>query len=269
MNENMEVMDSAIDSEWDEPAAEPETPGVEAPADQQELPQAQAAQDPPQQEQPKADPPELFTLKNRDETRQVTREELVAMAQKGWDYDNVRQERDQLRQYRQEADPALALVKAYAERSGMDVAAYLDFCRKQELMAGGMTEEAAKEKVSMEKERAAIDAQRAELRAQQEQRDAAARQQQERARARRKDIEAFFTAYPGVDPKAIPQEVWGAVQKGDTLTNAYTMYENRRLSAELAAERQNKANQAKAPGSLGGNSVTEADEIDRLWAEDD
>lgn len=267
MEENMEALDSAIDSEWDEAPVQIEEPAAEPSADQQEEQQPSQEQD---AEQTGADQPaDLFTIKNRDETRQVTREELIAMAQKGWDYDTVRQERDQLRQYRQEADPALAMVKAFAERSNMDIPAYLDWVRKQELMAGGMTEEAAQEKVGMEKERAALDARKAELDAAQTQRETAQRQAQEQAEARKKDIEQFFAIYPGVDPNTIPKEVWEAVQKGDSLTNAYTMHENRRLTAELAAERQNKANQAKTPGSLGGNSVTEADEIDRLWNEDD
>ena len=85
----------------------------------------------------KADQPETFILKNREETRQLTRDEVIAMAQKGWDYDHIREERDQLRQFRQEADPALQLVKTYAERNGMDIPQYLDFCRKQELLAQG------------------------------------------------------------------------------------------------------------------------------------
>ena len=63
--------------------------------------------------------------------------------------------------------------------------------------------------------------------------------------------------------------MWAAVQAGQTLTNAYTMHENKRLQAEIAAMKQNEKNKAKSPGSLGGNSGKEMDEIDRLWAEDD
>ena len=266
--ENMEVMENAIDSEW---GGEQDTPAEQQPtaetttADQPEVqPEGQQGA-----QHPAADQPELFTLKNRDQTRQVTREELVAMAQKGWDYDQVRQERDQLRQYRQETDPALELLKSYAARSGMELNAYLDFCRKQELMAGGMTEQAAAEKLGMEKQRAELDRRQAEIDAYRAQQDSIAERARAQAEGRKKDIEAFFAAYPGVSPDSIPQEVWAAVRSGDRLTNAYTMYENRRLTAELAAERQNKRNQAAAPGSLGGGSVTEADEIDRLWAAED
>lgn len=268
MEENMEMQgtDVEIDSAWsddDDPmSVDPVT--EEAPADQ-----PAAEQEPPAPEQPAADQPEMFTLKNRDETRQVTRDELVAMAQKGWDYDTVRQERDQLRQYRSEADPALELVKSFAQRSGMELGAYLEFCRKQELMANGMSEQAAVEKVSMERERAELDARQAEIRAKEDAQTSAARKAQEQAQARQKDFESFLASYPGVDPKSIPKAVWAAVQSGESLTTAYTKHENAKLRAELAAERQNKANQQKSPGSLGGNAVKDMDEIDRIWAEDD
>lgn len=270
-NENTTITDEVLDSAWgDEDGTEEvqdtTTNTAEPAADQ---PKTEPAAQEPEQEQPKADPPELFTLKNRDETKQVTRDELVAMAQKGWDYDTVRQERDQLRQYKQEADPALEVIKGYAQRNNMSVGDYLDFCRKQELMRQGMTEQDAQTKIGMEKERAELDARQAEVRAKEEQQTSALRKAQEAAQARQKDIETFYKIYPGIDPKSIPQEVWAAVKNGDSLTNAYTMHENKRLAAELAAERQNKANRQNTPGSLGGNSGPELDEIDRLWAEDD
>lgn len=267
MEENMEILEN-IETAWGQ---EQETaPAPETEPDAQEGAQEPQQEAPGQQEEKPADQPELFTLKNRDETRQVTREELVSMAQKGWDYDHVRAERDQLRQYRQEADPALELVRSYAQRSGMKVEEYLDYCRKQELMAGGMTEQDAAARVNMEKERSELDRQRAELQAFRAQQDSMARRAQEQAQARQRDIEAFYRAYPGVDPKSIPQEVWNEVRSGESLTNSYTRYENRRLQAELAAERQNRDNRAKAPGSLGGNpGDDDASLISRYWDEAD
>lgn len=269
MDENMEIMevtDAQIDAEWDgiEPADQPEQ--VEKPAQTE---QEQNEQPPASDVEKPADQPETFTIKNRDETRSVTRDELISMAQKGWDYDHVREERDQLRQYRQEADPALELVKAYAQRNNMSVPDYLDFCRKHELMASGMNQQDAEQKIRFEKERAELDRRQAELNAAQQQQESAKQQALAAQQARQRDIQAFYQAYPGIDPKSIPQEVWAAVQAGQTLTNAYTMHENRRLQAEIAAMKQNEKNRAAAPGSLGGNSGKEMDEIDRLWAEDD
>ena len=266
MEENtqaMEMTQEQVDAAWEEPADQPEP--------QQAEPEAQTPEGsgPEREAEAPADQPELFTIKNRDETRQVTRNELVSMAQKGWDYDKVRQERDQLRQYREEADPALELVRSYANRSGMSVADYLDFCRKQELMAGGLSQQDAERKLGIEKEQATLNRQRAELEAFQAQQNSIKQQALQAQQARQKDIERFYSAYPKVDPKSIPQEVWAEVKAGDTLTNAYTRYENRRLQAELSAMKQNQKNKAQSPGSLGGNPGKEMDEIDRIWAEDD
>lgn len=109
MEENMEtkeLLDAELDSAWDgEGTPEPETQSADAPEDAED----QAAS---------ADQQEMFTLKNRDETRQVGREELIAMAQKGWDYDNVRRERDQLRQYRQAMEQVRATIGENRAHSG-------------------------------------------------------------------------------------------------------------------------------------------------------
>ena len=271
MDETMETVQGDIESAWsaEDPAGEAEGTESAAAADQPKGGEETPPAEPKAPDAPVAQP-ELFTLKNRDETRQVTRDELVAMAQKGWDYDHVRQERDQLRQYRQEADPALELVKSYAQRNGMSVGDYLDYCRKQELIATGMNEQDAAARVSMEKERADLARQRAEIQAYQDQQNSVLKHAQQQAQARKQDIEAFYQSYPGVDPKSIPPEVWGAVRGGDTLTNAYTRWENKRLQAELAAARQNKANRDKTPGSLGGDTADDnAGLISKYWDEAD
>jgi hypothetical protein len=264
MEEIMEIQSEEIDSAWDEDdsvVAVDDEPveEVDQPAEPEAMPEEPAP----------VDQPETFTLKNREETKQVTRDELIAMAQQGWDYGRVREERDQLRKFRDEATPALELVKSYAQRNGMELGDYLDFCRKQELMAKGMSEEAAVEKVGMEKERAELDAREAAIKAQEEKNNSALKESQQKAAERQKDFEAFLAAYPDVNPQNISKEVWAAVQKGESLMVAYTKHENARLKAELAAERQNKINQQRTPGSLGGNAVKEMDEIDRIWAEDD
>lgn len=277
--DNSNELLSSVDAAWagDEPLADqPVDTPAPAPADQPGEPTAdqpsgdgQDAQAPDAQgEHATADQPELFTLRNREEVRQVTREELTALAQKGWDYDTVREERDQLRQYRQEADPALELVKSYAQRNHMSVPEYLDYCRRQELMAGGMSEQAAAERIGLDKERAELDRKQAEFDSFQQQQNAIRQKAEEAQQARQMDIQAFYQAYPGVDPKSIPQEVWSAVREGQSLTNAYTMHENRRLQAELAAERQNKHNSAASPGSLGGEGAdSKASLIDQYWDE--
>lgn len=229
MNETMnETMDAVLESAWEDdsaPAAQEETDG-----------------DPGKAEGREGRDDELFTLKNRDEKRQVTRDELVAMAQKGWDYDTVRAERDQLRQYRQETGPTMELLQAEAQRSGMTVPAYLDHCRQQDLARSAPGTPAPQSDALI---------------------------QRIRQNARRQDMERFVRTYPTVKADSIPKEVWGQVARGVPLVSAYAMHENQQLKVQLAAERQNKANRQRTPGALGANSGVELDELDRMWAEED
>lgn len=273
MDETMETgFEAEIDNAWNDVEAG-EDIGADGPSTEsaaQEPEDHQEPTEPVSDEPAPADQPELFTIKNRDEMRQVTRDELVAMAQKGWDYDKVREERDQLRQLRDEASPALELVKSYAQRNGMTVGDYLDYCRKQELIASGMTEQHATQALQIEKDRAVLNEQQRQIQAQQQQQNSALEQARKAQEARQKDFNDFLTKYPKVDPKSIPKEVWESVRNGESLVNAYTMHENARLQAELAAERQNAKNRATAPGSMGGSDMeTQADLISRYWDEAD
>lgn len=220
-----------------------------------------------------ANQPEVFTLKNKIlGDRQVSKDEYDAFAQKGYDYDRVQQERDQLREYKKSAEPAYTAMKEFAKRAGFgeNVAGFLDALREQELRQSGKTETEAKSIVAQEKREANLTA-REQAVAAKEQAQTSAEQAEREARERQqKSIADFYQMYPDVKAESIPTEVWDAVfNKGADLTNAYTMYENKRLAAELAAERKNKENKASAPGSLSANAVSEQDEIDRIWGEDD
>lgn len=86
MDETMETVQGDIESAWsaEDPAGEAEGTEAAAAADQPKGGEETPPAEPKAPDAPVAQP-ELFTLKNRDETRQVTRDELVAMAQKGWD----------------------------------------------------------------------------------------------------------------------------------------------------------------------------------------
>lgn len=284
MDEKMETaafdtMEEALESAWSDEDSVETVGSVDTPADQPEWAEEaapapedgegqRAADQPREGGEAKAATPELFTLRNREEQRQVTREELIAMAQKGWDYDTVRAERDRLRAYRQEADPAMEMVKAYAQRSGMSIPDYLDYCRKQELMHGGMDERTADQTLRLEKQQAALRARQVGMDGKGRQQSVLERAKEQQAQ-RRQDMERFLRVYPGVKAETIPKEVWQKVVEGTPLVSAYAMAENERLKAELAAERQNTANRQRTPGALGGNVGRELDEIDRLWAEED
>ena len=271
------ALDLAWDSDEDGMDYVPEEEAKEQPADQQEEPE-QKQEDPKadQPGEPSTQEPELFTLKNRDEQRQVTREELIAMAQKGWDYDQVRQERDQLRQYREQNGQAVELLEGIARKNGMDLRGYLNEVQKRELMQTGMSEAEAGRELQMRQREEQVRKGQAELEAARQKEADAQNQAREKESRIRNDISGFLKAYPGVKPADIPKEVWDRVNGGETLVAAYARHEAaqlkakaEQLEAEVAALKQNQSNAQRTPGSLGGNSGTELDEIDRLWNDDD
>jgi hypothetical protein len=268
-----EVLDVDIDSDWgdddsDFSVAQEETTEVidkDSPEERQGGETAPAVD-----ENTQADQPKMFTIKNRDEVRQVSESDLIAMAQKGWDYDNVRQERDQLRNERAANAKIMSVVQRFAKNSGHEnLDQYADFCMRQEYLAKGMTEQQADYEVRRQNYEADLRNREAKIEAAERLQTSEAQRQKQAAEARRKDIQEFTQAYPEVKPESVPKEVWAQVAKGTSLINAYTMHENRRLQAELAAERQNKINQKVSPGSLGGNAITDDEEFDRMWCGDD
>lgn len=253
-----------------EDGQEIQTDGADQPREEQPAQEdpAQAPGDAAKEEAAKADQPEVFVLKHLGEEKTVSREEAVALAQKGMDYDRIRTERDELRQYRQEADPALGLVRGYAERSGMSVPEYIDHCRKQELIAQGVNEQTAAAQVAVEKQQAELRAQSVEAEARQQREAEQSRQIREREEARQRDIAAFLETFPEVKADSIPKEVWEMVAKGQRLVSAYTLHQNRQLQAELAAERQNKRAAAINTGSRSTAGAESAKNIfDRAWDE--
>lgn len=275
--------DAALDAAWDseDDFGAPDLQTEQPAADQPKAEPKEETQTEPKADQPEGGPageptPELFTIKNRDETRQVTREELVAMAQKGWDYDTVRQERDQLRQQQAVNGPAVEYLAAVARQNGMDVPTYLQEVQKRELMRTGLSETEAAREMQMRQREEQVRKAQADLDAQKQQEAAARSESQARVEKMRGDIAAFLKAYPGVKPADVPREVWDRVNKGESLVAAYAMHEAAgyraeldAVKAEVAALTQNQTNAQRSPGSLGGNAGRELDEIDRLWADDD
>lgn len=72
------------------------------------------------------------------------------------------------------------------------------------------------------------------------------------AEAQRSQYRKFAAAYPDVDVRDIPQEVYRAVAEGETLLGAYRSWENACLRARLAAMQANARAASLAPGSAVG-----------------
>lgn len=219
--------------------------------------------------------PDKFVLKHLDDTHEVNRDEVISLAQKGLDYDRIRErltaadtELNELRSKRAELDATAAELNELKNwlvdvAGGMNLTDFRDSVDARRLAAReNIDEKTALGRVKLARERKELEAER--------QRTAGdnARQAQMNAEheRRRADVAAFVKAFPDVankaqtDKDAIPAEVWEAVNKGETLVNAYTTYAAKKdaeakdkrikeLESALEAEKQAKKNAARSTGS--------------------
>lgn len=241
-----EVLDAQADQPEQEAPAQTAEESNGDPAPEEEAPPAEAS---PQEEPP------FLTLKHLDEVKTVTREEAQALAQKGMDYDRIREERDQLRSFREENGPAIELVQKYAQRNNMTIPEYLEFCRVQEVMSEQhVSEEAAKNQVALEKRELDV-SRREEVQAEKERKASEAKQSEESEQERiRRDVNQFLADYPQVKPTEIPPEVFDIVRRGKaSLSLAYGKWLIAKQADELKALKAQASAREKSPGSLSGS----------------
>lgn len=228
-------------------AAEPSRAESEAEQQTAETPAEETA---PQQAQPQqqVDAPKQWELRHMGEVKSVGEAEMVTLAQKGMDYDRIRERYD-------EAKPVMELFGTFAKQAGVSVADYVARIRMQAMQSQGMSEAEARRTVELEDREAVVAAREAENQAQQQ---IAADQTAERD-SRMAEIEAFRKTFPDAakDPKGIPAEVWEMVRGGMTLVTAYAVYDAKQArAAQAAAEQkatavsQNQTNAARSTGSM-------------------
>ena len=239
---------------------------------------ADAAQPGENEEQQAQTDGQLFELKHLGETKNVNRDEVVTLAQKGMDYDRVTEKNTQLENQVSEQKQQLAQLTEHenalqelAKQSGTTVEELVENMliavtkSKYGIDDDGM----ALERVKLDRERRALDQERAAL--------ATKNQEQEQQAANEKwrgeCFDAFAKAYPEVDPASIPNGVWEAFNRGETLVSAYARERNKALEAEIARMKseqetrdRNAANAARSTGSQSSAGKTGSDEaFDALW----
>jgi hypothetical protein len=271
--------DAAFESEWGEPAAEaddfdlggedaeettdaqPEETEATEEAGEDEEP-ADSADDSPEEgaeaqpEPEKAANDQRYKLKHNGEETEVDYDKVIELAQKGMDYDRVREERDRFRveaptlqKYRERDE----FLENLAKNSNMTVDELIENTRKMMLMQEDpeLSEEEATEKVRGEK--------------------AAKEEPKDSDEERRQAMFAnFVMAYPDVKPDEIPQEVWEDAARTFDLTGAFQRHENRKLKAEIATLRQNNKNKDRSTGSRRSvGATTPKDAFDEGWDSSD
>lgn len=242
--------DSMWDSEEDDSFAEPE-----------EVEQADQPEDEPVGEtdgtEAKAEPDtdQYLELKHFDEVKKVSKDEAKVLAQKGMDYDRIRGKLS-------EAELSISQLRKYEaflnEMKG-------DFASIDDLMNDSRARVLAdKEGISYEEAVGRVQTSIAQQKAKEQLSPEAIR-----ATMRKESLGAFLQKYPDVKPADIPQEVWDDMNNTNSLVASYAAWEAKKLANENEILKQNAKNKARSTGSMKSSGKTYADDIDRMWYEDD
>jgi hypothetical protein len=185
--------------------------------------------------------PRLWALRHLGEEKSVNEQEMTALAQKGLDYDRVREKYDA-------AKPVMEMFTQMAKQSNMTVEQYVSYVRTEAKKAAGLSDDEAKREVALEDRESAVSVEESEKQF--------ATEAEERRSA---DIAEFQKTFPDAakDVGNIPQEVWDAVKQGQRLTVAYAVWrekqaiaEAERVKQESAAKEQNAKNNGRSTGSM-------------------
>lgn len=215
-----------------------------------------AAGDPPA-------PAETFALRVNKTDVPATREEMIAYAQKGVDYDRVKTALEQERTANAElqgrvsqTEEVYGLIAELAKESGVEIGELLDQFRVARYKNQGLSDDAARERLGREKAERELASLKGKADAQKSETDA----RHERAQ---REVAEFGRRYPDVTlTDEMVAKLRPDVQDGMTLCEAYQKLCNteqaaeiKRLQDALEAEKQNKANRSASPGSLGDSGA--------------
>lgn len=233
----------------EDPSESAETPeeGTEPPADAEQAAKTQ------QTEAETVDArPQTWELRHMGEVRKANEAEMVALAQKGMDYDRIRSQYDEFK-------PVMEMVNHFANQQGLNTKDYISMLRAQAKQAEGLSEADARRSVELEDREAVVAAAEAERQAQQDAMEQAQRAEAEAASRRQADIQEFQQTFPDAakDPNSIPPQVWADVRNGSSLVAAYARYavQQARQDAadakrETASVQQNQRNAERSTGSM-------------------
>lgn len=202
---------------------------------------------------------QTFTLKVNKEEQKVTLEEMTALAQKGADYDRVKEKYLNSQQTIQDLQTkldgltgrqgVLDILELVAAKTGTDLEQMAEMLYVNVRKSAGVSEDTAKEEMKsakLEKELNSIKEQKSQ------------KQQEETAETRaQREIEAFRNDYPDVKlTDELVNKLTPELQKGMSLSNAYRNLEKaqaeariKELEQQLAAKKQNDKNKKASPGS--------------------
>lgn len=236
-----EVTETTENETLEEATEKPEEPTEEVTEEVTEGTTEETPEKPEETAEKPEEAPKLWTLRHLGDEKTVNEQEITALAQKGLDYDRVREKYDA-------AKPVVEMFTQMAKQSNMTVEQYVSYVRTEAKKAAGLSDDEAKREVALEDRESAVSVEESEKQF--------ATEAEER---RSSDIAEFQKTFPDAakDVGNIPQEVWDAVKQGQRLTVAYAVWrekqaiaEAERVKQESAAKEQNAKNNGRSTGSM-------------------
>jgi hypothetical protein len=250
--EDGNVIDDSADDETSEPAEETE----------EEKTEEENSGDPDEdtektEDEPQKDEQQTFTIKVNKEEKTVTLDEMTALAQKGADYDRVKENYTKSQQNVQELQEKLNALTAHqsaldilaivAEQSGASIDQLAESIYVNLRKNAGISEGEAKGELKsarLEKELNSYKTQKSQP------------EDDADSRAKR-DMEEFQKEYPDVQLTGeLIKSLTADIQNGMSLSAAYRKFERQQSAAKiadlerrLAAKAQNDKNKKQSPGS--------------------
>nr|DAT40923.1 MAG TPA: hypothetical protein [Caudoviricetes sp.] len=206
------------------------------------------------EESDKPDAEQTFTIKVNKEERTVGLAEMTALAQKGADYDRVKERAQQtIQELRTQLDgqkDVMEIMTTLAEKTGTPLNELAEMLYVSYRKGEGRTETEAKLELQNARLQKGLDAVNAEKDRQKE------AEESSQSRAQR-EVDEFRRSYPDVEfTDELVSKLTPDVQAGMTLLNAYQKYEAAQkeariaeLERQLAAEKKNWENRSSSPGS--------------------
>lgn len=168
---------------------------------------------------------ETFEIAYNGKKENVTKDEIIILAQKGKDYDRVR--------------PVYDFVKSLAENNNSSIDDFIKQTREE--LKNNSIEELMEEKNCSREVATELyesrEKQKDLARAEQEKNE-----EQERQDKQTKEFQEFTDMYPNVEPNSIPKEVWQAVKNGTPLKFAYMEHQFKELQKENSILKTNNTN---------------------------
>lgn len=259
---------SGIADEEDVPAAEEETAAPDTATETEANPAEVEEAAKPEETAPETVETEeadhSFTLKYMGEEKEFSRDETIALAQKGMDYDRVKDKLAEANQLAESNAEAAEFIKFMAESMGVDPAEFVTNAKAGAISKKeGISLEEAKGRLRLEAREKSLAAREKAL----EEKAKAEKQESDAQAQRRQQLTDFMKAYPDVKAADIPAEVFQkAHREGIPLVAAYAMHEAAAAKAELETAKQMAENTKASVGSASTSGKhTASDEFDAAW----